>query len=83
LKAVDSIVALMKKFPNKAIVQHDGSYVLDQLSKFEDCRPPIVAAGGRRALMEALDHPWEDPNDFDVMGLKKHARDALQKLLDL
>jgi hypothetical protein len=53
------------------------------LSEFEDCRPPIVAAGGRRALMEALDHPWEDPNHVDVMKLKEDARSALQKLLGL
>jgi hypothetical protein len=83
LGAVDSIVAAMKYFPNAVAVQRTGSNVLWNLSKFETCRHAIVAAGGRRALVDAMDHHWGGPNNTDVTDLQRYARYALQNLIQL
>jgi hypothetical protein len=80
MKGHDIIIVAMKKFPVNARVQRWACYALSMLSIWQELRPPVCDAGGRRALAEALE-THKDESKTDVKEIQELARLVLQRLL--
>jgi len=83
LDGVKLVVAAMKSFKDMAQLQKNASSALLQLllSYNEDgCTKAIVKAGGRKALLEAVE-THDDETTEHVKDLQRKAREALKKLL--
>jgi hypothetical protein len=81
LQGHDVILAAMKEFPNDAELHVWTCYALKWLSKWIEFRAPICDAGGRQALLYAIE-THKDESKLDVQKIQKYARLALKQLLD-
>jgi len=80
LNGVNWIIAAMKKFPHDARLQQFACAALDNLTDWEEFHDPVKQAGGRRALVEAIEN-HQDVSKEDVKKLQQFAKRALKKLL--
>jgi len=82
------LIAAMKEFPRDINLQGDTAYALGQFAILpnDDIDPveAIVEAGGRQALLDAIQNNPEDGNEgfhSIIRDLQEEARSALKKLL--
>jgi len=80
LNGIDWIIAAMNKFPHDAALQFVACSVLDNLVKWDEFRDPVMQAGGRRALLDAIENHKDESKD-NVEILQKKASSALKKVL--
>jgi len=80
LNGIDWIVAAMNKFPEDAELQRCACGALDNLVKWEEFHDTVKQAGGRRALVDAIEN-HEDVSKQHVEKLQHFAKHALKKLL--
>jgi hypothetical protein len=77
----DFILAAMKKFPDDVLLQRWACFALCTLSNWKELQAPICYAGGRRALLDAIE-THTDESEIYVNRIQKRARLALQRLLE-
>lgn len=80
LKGLELIIVSTKNFPNDALVQLVASLVLLILSSWEELRAPIIAAGGRQALQDAIETHTDESKE-NVKDVQNRARLALKRLM--
>jgi hypothetical protein len=81
MKGHELIIAAMKKYPDKARVQRWACHALAVLSDWKEFRTPLCDAGGRQALLDAIETHM-DESQADVVYIQKRARLVLQRLLE-
>jgi len=80
LDGVHLIIAAMNTFPNDAELQKRASWALDNLTCWDEFKDVVKQAGGRRALLDAIEI-HQDERKEHVKELQQSASDALKKLL--
>lgn len=70
----------MNTFPNDAELQKRASWALDNLTCWGEFKDVVKQAGGRRALLDAIEI-HQDERKEHVKELQQYASDALKKLL--
>ena len=73
------IIAAMNKFPEDAELQHDACGVLENLMQWDEFKDAVKQAGGRRALVEAIEN-HQDESEKYVKELQLWATSAIKKL---
>ena len=80
LNGIDWIIAAMNKFPHDAKLQEYACWALDNLVRWDEFKDPVKQAGGRRALLEAIEN-HQDESKEHVEKLQERANRALKALL--
>lgn len=80
LKGTPLIIAAMQTFQDNAAVQKWACWALSSLAAREELRKPLIEAGARRALANAIDTHQDESKDF-VKDLQKKGREALRYLV--
>ena len=80
LNGVDWIIAAMNKFPHDAKLQRYACGSLDNLVDWDEFKDPVKQAGGRRALLDAIENHQDESKEY-VEKLQISANRALKALL--
>jgi len=79
LNGADCIIAAMNKFPEDAMLQQYACGALDNLTEWEEFKDAVKQAGGRRALVEAIENHQDESKEC-VKELQLWATSAIKKL---
>jgi len=80
LNGDDCIIAAMNKFLHDARLQRYACGMLDNLTEWDEFKDPVKQAGGRRALLDAIEN-HQDESKEHAKSMQKKAKSALKKLL--